>query len=469
MTFINVADCHAQAGELTIRQYGYPYTCHAATSWARATEPHGTRVVRKLRMVLLDPPVPSFNPSTEFEITYGPIVLMPASGSLVNVTGTVRFVWSPTPRVAFAAASESTFMPILEQVAVTVPALEVTARGWLATQSRTSTEMRVDGYLNEAVHSGAAPGLRELRFVLVNFVETAAVTTVVRGWEVTFEPVEDLGALLRNTMAARGYLGTHVGRLRRNDRGLFPPAAAEEVRDVIYWSAAFARAQHVGVELTTGFGDSGLPVWRDWRETVIDPASLRLSWFERRYPSGLMQLLSAFATVWADLGSFISTALSFYLEASTSRSPEASIVVGSAALDLVSWLTLVERGPRLSADAFDRLWLSDRLRLILDAAGAPSEIPPELPNLSTHALREKWVDGPHTVTELRNAIVHPKKWMRAGSTPVPVHVEAKRLLLWYFDLALLKLVGYNGEYVPHLAAFPSGTVASLRPVPWSKA
>lgn len=228
-------------------------------------------------------------------------------------------------------------------------------------------------------------------------------------------------------------------------------------------------AQHVGVELTTGFDASGLPVWRDWEERVIDPASPRLSWFEPRYSSGLVQLLSAFATVWAELGSSISTALSFYLEASTSGSPEASIVVGSAGLDLVSWLALVERGPRLSTDAFDKLWQSDRLRLILDAAGTPSELPPELPNLSAHAMSNKWVDGPQAVTELRNAIVHPKKWMRAGSAPVPVRVEAKRLLLWYFDLALLQLVGYSGEYVPHVAAFPSGTVGSLRPVPWSKA
>lgn len=100
---------------------------------------------RTLGIVLLDPPVPSFNPSTEFEITQGPIVLMPAFGSVVNVTGTVRFVWSPTPRLAFAAASGSTFMPILEQVSVTVPALELTASGWLAAHSRTSPEMRLDG------------------------------------------------------------------------------------------------------------------------------------------------------------------------------------------------------------------------------------------------------------------------------------------------------------------------------------
>lgn len=211
---------------------------------------------------------------------------------------------------------------------------------------------------------GVAPRLRELRFVLVNFVETAAVTTAIGDWEVTLEPVEK-----SQLFAAQGHGGawlsrSHVGRVRRNDRGSFPPEAVEELRDIIYWSAAFARAQHVGVELITGFDDSGLPVWRDWRETVSDPASPRLSWFDRRYSSGLVQLLSAFATVWADLGSSISTALSFYLEASTSASPEASIVVGTAGLDLVSWLALVERGPRLSTDAFDKLWQSDRLRLI---------------------------------------------------------------------------------------------------------
>jgi hypothetical protein len=181
-----------------------------------------------------------------------------------------------------------------------------------------------------------------------------------------------------------------------------------------------------------------------------------------------VELLTAFATSWGELGSSIPTALSFYLEASTSAAPETSIVVGAAGLDLVSWLALVERGPGLSADAFDRLWQSDRIRLLLDAAATPREIPAELPNLGTHAANQNWIDGPHAIAELRNAIVHPKKWMQAGSAPEGVRVEAKRLLLWYFDLALLRLVGYSGAYVPHLAAFPSGTVGSPRLVPWGK-
>jgi hypothetical protein len=415
--------------------------------------------------VRLDPPDPNFDAADAFDVASGPVVLTPATGTPITTTGSVRFVWSPTPRLAFSVVSAS-MMPILEAVEVSVPGLNLRGRGWLANQTRTSSEMRVTGYVDEPAHEGPVPTVAESRFVLVNFVDMAEVTFSVGEWEVTLEPMDALSELLRAGIAARGHLGTHIGRLRRKDGALFRPESANELEDILYWGLAFARAQHVGVELTTGFHDNGLAVWRQWRGTIVDRASPHFAWFEPKDPPELVELLTAFATSWVELGPSIPTALSFYLEANTSGVPETSIVVGAAGLDLITWLTLVERGPGLSVDAFDRLWQSDRIRLLLDAASTPREIPAQLPNLAAHAANQTWVDGPHAITELRNAIVHPKRRMRAASAPVPVRVEAKRLLLWYFELAMLRLVGYRGRYVPHLASFPSGRIGAPRPVPW---
>jgi hypothetical protein len=58
--------------------------------------------------------------------------------------------------------------------------------------------------------------------------------------------------------------------------------------------------------------------------------------------------------------------LSWYIDATGARSPDSSIVSGQTALELISWLQVVEIEQVLSAEGLDRLTAGDRFRLLLN-------------------------------------------------------------------------------------------------------
>ena len=67
------------------------------------------------------------------------------------------------------------------------------------------------------------------------------------------------------------------------------------------------------------------------------------------------------------------------------------------------------------------------------------------------------------VVKLRNAIVHPKKTKRdvVLQTPVAARMEAHAPGLWYAEMALLHIFGYEGSYYQR---FAEGGLGIIRPM-----
>jgi hypothetical protein len=87
-----------------------------------------------------------------------------------------------------------------------------------------------------------------------------------------------------------------------------------------------------------------------------------------------------------------------------------------------------------------------------DAASALAEI-------STLASQRRWLDSPHALTEIRNNITHPERPAQYSNA----YFEAWSLGLWYLELALLRICGYNGSYSNRLVA---KLVGEVEDVPW---
>lgn len=386
----------------------------------------------------------------------------------VQVDGSIRYEWAPKPRLVVNAKTPTDAWIFFGSTELEAPSLRLRAPCWLAEQSNTRHGMSYRGWLKDPVHVGGPQQVTELRFVLVNFTLRVPFSVALDGWTLIVHPVPDLERVLRLTTEARAHAGTHIASLRMSDGASFSPEVADDVRNVLYWTLAFATGHHVGMALTTGFDSSDRPVWREWRETIVDRCAPRLSWLEPRDASSFTSLLAVLHRAWgSELRASIPTALGFYLQANTSSSPETALVIGCAGLELVSWLTLVEGGPRLTRDGFDKLRLSDRVRLTLGMANAQRGIPAELSELASYATENNWTDGPHAVSELRNAVIHPKSRAKAFGAPVAARLEATRLLLWYFDVLVLKLIGYEGSYLPHAVGATGAQVGALGPVPWA--
>jgi hypothetical protein len=179
------------------------------------------------------------------------------------------------------------------------------------------------------------------------------------------------------------------------------------------------------------------------------------------------ELFPLFVARWRDPQWYEPLRLSiyWYLQANNLLSTETSLLVAQAALELLGWAVLVEGEGALSADGFDRLPASDKLRLLLRNASVSLAIPTVLVALTGLAEARAWEDGPRAIGELRNSLVHPKLGKRRLmiDSPVRARIEVTQLALSYIELALLHLLRYRGDYVDRLHAQSSGEVA---PVPW---
>ena len=146
---------------------------------------------------------------------------------------------------------------------------------------------------------------------------------------------------------------------------------------------------------------------------------------------------------------------------------EGSIVLTQAALEMVAWHLLIEDKKICSVSGFRNLPAEDKIRLLLNYCGIPFSIPQSLPDLIAEGLAFNW-DGPLAITQIRNALVHGQ--------PKPLETELNRdhsarhdtwcLGLWYLELALLKLFGFEGKYFNRVKR-ESYSFACVDTVPWA--
>jgi hypothetical protein len=101
-----------------------------------------------------------------------------------------------------------------------------------------------------------------------------------------------------------------------------------------------------------------------------------------------------------------------------------------------------------------------RLRLLLSGLGAPAAISGCLRALPSKPGKA-WDDGPDAITSIRNALVHPRENV---NLPEDAYYEAWQLSMWFLDMTMPRLCGYNGTYGNRLKRrFES----NVEPVPWT--
>ena len=120
-----------------------------------------------------------------------------------------------------------------------------------------------------------------------------------------------------------------------------------------------------------------------------------------------------------------------------------------------------ESGRLHSADDFDKISAAGRIRALLASLQIPLTLPDELDKIPKVPYGEAY-DGPGFIAWVRNSIVHAtSKNRRRVSALSSTHLhECGQLAIEYLELALLRLVRYEGHYW-------SRSAEENRVVPWS--
>jgi hypothetical protein len=158
-------------------------------------------------------------------------------------------------------------------------------------------------------------------------------------------------------------------------------------------------------------------------------------------------------------------AIYWYLIANDSRRGiEPGIILAQAAIERLSYELAVKDRRLLGKEGFKKLQASDKFRVLFSSLGIPIDINAETPELQKLSSQKGWVDAPHALTEIRNAIVHPehKDREQLGSA----YFEAWNLGLWYLEMCILAICGYSGTYGNRLKR--GRWIGEVEDVPWKR-
>ncbi len=245
---------------------------------------------------------------------------------------------------------------------------------------------------------------------------------------------------------------THVGKLERKDGKPFSGDEASEQHWLLANFLSFTKGGRYSTVCEVGLDAAGAKTW----ETFASPpcSNPPYSWFNRFKASQAEILFPLFAKRWQrseEWKDCLHAAIYWYTQANTSGgSPgiDAAIILAQAALERMAHHHLVVDRKMISAGGLDQLKISDRLRLLFSSLNIPIEIGTATPDIQKAAPIFKWLDAPHAMTDIRNELVHPVSRKQVDTCIV----DAWKLFLWYLELSVLALCGYDDAYTSRLTA-----------------
>lgn len=291
------------------------------------------------------------------------------------------------------------------------------------------------------------------------------VDLVSDSWKVELRSLVKTSDRFKKLKAEGGYALTHIGCLRKTDGSDFSGKEAAEKLHALRFFLSFAKGIWCEPVCAVDFDESDNRVWESWsspRESWHSP----MSWFDSHHCAQLINLFSGFMMRWNDENwrEALHEVIYWYLNANYSpRGIDAGIILTQAAIERLSYEYAVKDKKLIEAKGFKDLRASDKFRLLFSSLDIPIDISTAVPELEKLAKQFNWLDAPHTLTEVRNSLVHPEH-KRRGQFDSAIY-ETWNLGLWYLELSLLRICGYSVTYSNRLG---SRWVGQVEDVPWKK-
>lgn len=287
-------------------------------------------------------------------------------------------------------------------------------------------------------------------------------------WKITVDQARDSRERQKEAKASGHCVIAHHGIIERSDQRLFDPADGRRALDALYWFLAFLSGRRCPCLLPTGRRHLAHHLWQEWNTSQTSPVTSYGTWFIDHAPERCFEAASGYYSCWLDESkrSWLTLATGLYVAAShTTSGIELALANSQVALEMLTWVALLEENCLMSEAGFGQLSAADKIRALLFWLQVDPAVPRPLREL--RATRAG-CDAPQTVTEIRNLVIHPTKTNRARRAAYPVRAiyQAWQFNLWIIELTLLKLTGYSGPYRNRIGN-PSGKAWDV--VPWLRA
>jgi hypothetical protein len=403
----------------------------------------------------------------------------------IEAEGRIELELVPSLRVRFVMPDASVAAPVTGPSTLFVPAFRAKVPVFVTNVSLGRGTIK--GSLQPS-SAGASLGLAEIRFFVANLPDfmgdplcevlalpsggsqpsiwAGRVVLAAQDWRVILDERGDYNDVYARLNAEGGFDTTHTGSLRRVDGEAFSDTEASEMLNALAGFLGLVSGAWATPVAAIGLDGGGKVVWREWNPRWTSPWSSRLCAFDR-LKHDLSGAFAGYVERWLDAvwNEPLRISTQMYVEANGPITADTTLVLGQTLLELIAWVRFVDELQTHSPADFDHSHLkaSERLRELLAWIGISPAIPTSLSNLDQEATHRGWADGPHAITEMRNSLVHPRHRQRLTATPVHARIDLQELVLWYAELALLRIIDYQGGYANRLGDKWAGVVEN---VPW---
>ncbi len=260
---------------------------------------------------------------------------------------------------------------------------------------------------------------------------------------------------------------THVLKLERKDGAAFSADDVEGQRYMLASFLSFTKGGKCWPVCEVGLDAEGGRVWQGFASPQA--SNPPYAWAGRFEGHQVEKLFPLFAKRWQqseEWQSCLVHAIYWYTQANTSGGHpgiDVGIILAQTALERLAHHYLVVDRKMISDKGFDDLRASDRLRMLFSVCGISAEltsVTPDILQVNAGFKKEsKWMDAPHAITDIRNSLVHPVSKKKVHGC----YVDAWKLSLWYLELCILAVCGFDGRYQNRMTVRHVGQVEN---VPW---
>jgi hypothetical protein len=379
-------------------------------------------------------------------------------------TGTIRYYWFPSNAVRFTGELLSDPGKVMK--GDIMQPLQLYQQGLLLGEALVNRrtlgdKQEISGICPRAFLGDRSIAVSEILFSLPNFPDFLGTALRVPGqggffqgrlrfeneqYLILLDKTEDYDDRKRKLEESGGYLIQYGGKIS-SKKGAIRAEDLEELLYQFHIFLCFVGGKKSSLCFLKGIHE-GESLWTDYTGYNNDLYGYVESWSRALSIFNLNPLWQRFTELWKvpENKHFLELVITWYIESNARGAlVEGAIIKTQAALELLyNWLVVEQRQLIMGNDA-SGLAASNKIRLLLSQFNVNTAVPASLTSL--HQFDEK-SDGAEIIVWIRNCLVHGNKPKREDLVKVDLKVknEALQLGLWWVELALLYILGYNEKY-----------------------
>jgi hypothetical protein len=411
----------------------------------------------------------------------------------IEIDGRIDFSWLPNMNVRFegtAVKQSLETMKLLNERTINEVYISGSLIGKFEKTNTTyqfdSSSTIIEGRIRKSITGDKSVSVTKINFTVANLrdfigdstkeednekiqITNSRLTFENDEYSITIDKLKNYEDLKKSLKSKGGYLILYAGELIKKNSSI----SFKESDDVLRCFSVFLtfiNGRRTSPVLRKGIYEDST-IWTDYTPYIVDSYTPVLTWPQAHSIKGLNELWQSFYKLWKAERDFLTTAIHWYTESNLLKGfTEGSIIMAQTALELIyNWLLIENKKLLVGKDA-DNISAANKIRLLLAQLNVPNSVPSGLVHLHSFIENDREIiDAPECFVQIRNALVHAQGEKRKKLTKIPpaVKFETLQLGIWYIELALLYVLGFDQKYFNR--CFGSKWVGDgEESVPWHK-